>query len=67
MTGKWEKSSLEMLITVAPRAGIRVTLKTAVQESSRARPPIVEAGRRRPFLCIYSLITNQALSPESPI
>ena len=29
MTGKWEKFSLEMLITLATRAGIRVTLKTA--------------------------------------
>ena len=27
--GKWEKFSLEMLITLATRAGIRVTLKTA--------------------------------------
>lgn len=26
---KWEKFSLEMLITLATRAGIRVTLKTA--------------------------------------
>jgi len=30
MTGKWEKFSLEMLITLATRAGIHVTLKTAV-------------------------------------
>jgi predicted XRE-type DNA-binding protein len=29
MTGKWEKFSLEMLITLATRAGIRVSLKTA--------------------------------------
>jgi len=29
MTGKWEKFSLEMLITLATRGGIRVTLKTA--------------------------------------
>jgi len=27
--GKWEKFSLEMLITLATRAGMRVTLKTA--------------------------------------
>lgn len=27
--GKWEKFSLEMLITLATRAGIRVRLKTA--------------------------------------
>ncbi len=27
--GKWEKFSLEMLITLATRAGIRVTIKTA--------------------------------------
>jgi predicted XRE-type DNA-binding protein len=27
--GKWEKFSLEMLITLATRAGIRVSLKTA--------------------------------------
>ena len=27
--GKWEKFSLEMLITLATRAGIHVTLKTA--------------------------------------
>jgi len=27
--GKWEKSSLEMLITLATRAGIRVHIKTA--------------------------------------
>jgi len=27
--GKWEKFSLEMLITLATRAGIRITLKTA--------------------------------------
>ena len=29
MTGKWEKFSLEMLVTLATRAGIHVTLKTA--------------------------------------
>jgi len=29
MTGKWGKFSLEMLITLATRAGIHVTLKTA--------------------------------------
>ena len=29
MTGKWEKFSLEMLITLATRAGIHVSLKTA--------------------------------------
>ncbi len=29
MTGKWEKFSLEMLITLATRAGLHVTLKTA--------------------------------------
>ncbi len=29
MRGKWEKFSLEMLITLATRAGIRVTLKRA--------------------------------------
>jgi len=29
VTGKWEKFSLEMLITLATRAGLRVTLKTA--------------------------------------
>jgi predicted XRE-type DNA-binding protein len=28
-TGKWEKFSLEMLITLATRAGMHVTLKTA--------------------------------------
>ena len=27
--GKWEKFSLEMLITLAPKAGMRVTLKRA--------------------------------------
>ena len=27
--GKWEKFSLEMLITLATRAGLRITLKTA--------------------------------------
>ena len=27
--GKWEKFSLEMLITLATRAGIRVRIKTA--------------------------------------
>ena len=27
--GKWEKFSLEMLITLATRAGIRISLKTA--------------------------------------
>jgi predicted XRE-type DNA-binding protein len=27
--GKWEKFSLEMLITLATRAGMRVTLRTA--------------------------------------
>lgn len=27
--GKWERFSLEMLITLATRAGMRVTLKTA--------------------------------------
>ncbi len=27
--GKWEKFSLEMLITLATRAGLQVTLKTA--------------------------------------
>jgi len=27
--GKWEKFSLEMLITLATRAGIRVEIKTA--------------------------------------
>ncbi len=29
MRGKWEKFSLEMLITLATKAGIRVTLKRA--------------------------------------
>ena len=29
MRGKWERFSLEMLITLATRAGIRVTLKRA--------------------------------------
>ena len=29
VSGKWEKFSLEMLITLATRAGMRVTLKTA--------------------------------------
>ena len=29
MTGKWEKFSLEMLITLATRAGMHVSLKTA--------------------------------------
>ncbi len=29
MTGKWEKFSLEMLITLATRAGIQVSLRTA--------------------------------------
>jgi predicted XRE-type DNA-binding protein len=29
MTGKWEKFSLEMLITLATRAGLHVSLKTA--------------------------------------
>jgi predicted XRE-type DNA-binding protein len=29
VTGKWEKFSLEMLITLATRAGLRVTVKTA--------------------------------------
>jgi len=29
MRGKWEKFSLEMLITLATRAGLRVRLKTA--------------------------------------
>lgn len=29
MRGKWERFSLEMLITLATRAGIRVTLKSA--------------------------------------
>ncbi len=31
--GKWEKFSLEMLITLATRAGIRVRIKTAVWDS----------------------------------
>lgn len=30
--GKWEKFSLEMLITLATRAGIRVQIKTAAQK-----------------------------------
>jgi len=30
--GKWEKFSLEMLLTLATRGGLRVTLKTAVWE-----------------------------------
>ena len=29
LRGKWEKFSLEMLITLATRAGLRVTVKTA--------------------------------------
>ena len=29
VTGKWERFSLEMLITLATRAGLRVSLKTA--------------------------------------
>lgn len=29
MRGKWEKFSLEMLITLATRAGMRVSLRTA--------------------------------------
>ncbi len=29
MRGKWERFSLEMLITLATRAGMRVSLKTA--------------------------------------
>ena len=29
VTGKWEKFSLEMLITLATRAGLHVTVKTA--------------------------------------
>jgi predicted XRE-type DNA-binding protein len=29
ITGKWERFSLEMLITLATRAGMRVTLKNA--------------------------------------
>ncbi len=29
INGKWERFSLEMLITLATRAGMRVTLKTA--------------------------------------
>ena len=29
VTGKWERFSLEMLITLATRAGLRVTVKTA--------------------------------------
>lgn len=29
VTGKWEKFSLEMLIILATKAGMRVTLKTA--------------------------------------
>ncbi len=29
VTGKWEKFSLEMLITLATRAGLHVSLKTA--------------------------------------
>ncbi len=29
MRGKWERFSLEMLITLATRAGLHVTLKTA--------------------------------------
>ncbi len=29
MRGKWEKFSLEMLITLSTKAGMRVTLKTA--------------------------------------
>jgi len=33
--GKWEKFSLEMLITLATRAGLRVHLKTAAQEREK--------------------------------
>lgn len=29
VTGKWEKFSLEMLVTLATRAGLHVSLKTA--------------------------------------
>jgi predicted XRE-type DNA-binding protein len=29
VTGKWEKFSLEMLVTLATRAGLHVTIKTA--------------------------------------
>jgi len=29
--GKWEKFSLEMLVTLATRAGLHVTVKTAAQ------------------------------------
>jgi predicted XRE-type DNA-binding protein len=29
VTGKWEKFSLEMLITLATRAGLHITIKTA--------------------------------------
>jgi predicted XRE-type DNA-binding protein len=34
MTGKWEKFSREMLITLATRAGLHVSLKTAAWESA---------------------------------
>ena len=38
--GKWEKFSLEMLITLATRAGMRVSLKTAaVGRGSREMNP----------------------------
>jgi predicted XRE-type DNA-binding protein len=33
--GKWEKFSLEMLIILATKAGMRVTLKTAAQNRAR--------------------------------
>jgi predicted XRE-type DNA-binding protein len=33
--GKWEKFSLEMLITLATRAGLHVSLKTVASEGGR--------------------------------
>ncbi len=36
--GKWEKFSLEMLITLATRAGLHSTVKTAAQECGIPRP-----------------------------
>ena len=35
--GKWEKFSLEMLITLATRAGMRVSLRTATSTKSLAK------------------------------
>ena len=45
--GKWEKFSLEMLIILATKAGMRVSLKTAAQETDSHAPPFPTLNRYR--------------------